>query len=1470
MYIFVLIVLLISMNTPYTMKKAILIIFLFLFSSIFSIVAQPISEVKEFSAKDGLVQGVVTGIIQDSKGVLWFSTWNGINKFDGYTFKNFKVSYQKEYGQSNNRINSMCEMLDGNILCLAYDGKPYVFNSQEKLFYNVLEDIESDIQKKIVVNQIYHFDGISWLVADDGNCFRMQDQWYKNKDSIVLYNTFNDLLKGDEILKIYQDTAKDEWILTNKGITILGKKEINTNQSFKYIHEHQGEIYLVTTTNKLAVYDDQTENINFIDIPYTIHAISAISSLSNHLLVLATDNGVIFYDTEKEEMNRVDIRTATQKSNNALSIYEDKEGDLWTFTPEPGVMRINVKTREKQHLFTPKNEVVSYERESVNLIFEDKQGTLWVLPEKGNFSYFDRETKELKPYYLDRNNPESAFTPLVRNSFIDKQGSLWLVGARGVKRMTFHPKTYNLRQLDDEGIEVRAIFRDQSGQLWVASKSGFIRIYNPNGSLKGYLNPQGEISKREVSFDAKGYCFHQDSEGTIWMGAKTKGLYQLKKKDENSYSIDVFTHNEADEYSLSSNDIYTIFEDSNQNVWLGCYGGGINLMQKEENGKVKFYHFHNDLSNYPAVGFQNVRIITEVDNGILLIGTTNGIISFSNTFKQPGEIVFYQNRHCAEDGMNLVGKDVMDIFTDSKGNTYVLTFTGGINKIKSTDLLTHCISYQSYTTRNILVSDLVLSMIEDETKQLWVIYENGLSKFDAQNETLDNYDRVFLKYDFSFTEALPTFNANNELILGTDRGFLEIVPDKLKKSEYVPPIIFTDLKVNGKVSSSPIDDLNELILSPSQRNVTINFSALDYVRPEEIQYAYKLTGLESQWNRSETNRSANYLKLPVGEYVLEVKSTNSDGVWVDNVRTLPIKVLPTFWETGWAWLIYILIFVLFTGAVVYILFYIYRLRHEVTVEQQISDIKLRFFTDISHELRTPLTLISTPITEVLEKEPLSPTARKHLNLVYNNTERMLRLINQILDFRKIQNRKMKVLMEKVELVTFIQKVSGSFDLIANKKEIDYQFNSEVEELCIWIDKDKVEKILFNLLSNAFKYTLPGKSIEISLKVSDDKVSLFVRDEGIGISPKILETLFNRFETNTDYNIMQPSSGIGLSLVKELVELLNGTIEVKSQLGKGSEFCVQFPLEQKALEDESRVEFILNDSPDKSSTSSSTVTAESRDRGRECITTEAEDKPSILIVEDNEELKDLLKTILKSDYEILEASDGEEGLQSVLADLPDMVITDVMMPVMDGIEMIKQIKANKDICHIPVIILSAKSSLDDRIEGLEYGVDDYITKPFSSSYLKAKVSSLFNQRKQLQELFMNELSDKKAEEPNLLEPSKPDIMPYDELFINEVMAFMEEHMGNSELVVDDFADKLSMSRSLFYRKLKTITGLSPIDFIREIRFKRAAQLIENGSYNFSEIAYMTGFNDPKYFSKSFKKHMGVTPSEYKENCEKKKE
>ena len=810
---------------------------------------------------------------------------------------------------------------------------------------------------------------------------------------------------------------------------------------------------------------------------------------------------------------------------------------------------------------------------------------------------------------------------------------------------------------------------------------------------------------------------------------------------------------------------------------------------------------------------------------------------------------------------------------------------GGLNKLQSIGEDGSAV-FKSYCVEDGLPSDILLSIREDNKGNLWMSTENGISKFIPEEERFENYADEHLSFRLRFSEAASLYTSWGNLMYGTSEGIFLFKPDSLRKSTYVPPLVFSKLLISNEdvtpgensVLQRSLDDTRRLKLSHKENIFTIQFAALDYTDPSEIQYAYILEGFEKSWNYVGKQRMATYTNLPKGDYVFKVRSTNAEGVWTENTRLLDIEVLPSFWETPFAYFLYVLFVLLIIVTAVYILFTIYRLKHEVSVEQQMTNMKLRFFTDISHELRTPLTLISGPVEYVLSNKRLPADVREQLQVVERNTNRMLHLINQILDFRKIQNRKMKMQVQRVDVVAFTRKVMENFDSVAEEHRIDFLFETEKPGLYLWIDADKYEKIIFNLLSNAFKYTPNGKMIKVFIHEDKDTVSIGVQDQGIGIAENKKKSIFVRFENMVDRNLFNPSTGIGLSLVKELVEMHKALISVDSKLGEGSCFKIDFQKGKEHYDDS--VEFMQDDATVclevQRQQTEETVSPQSETE-REAQENEdmATSKGLMLLVEDNAELRIFLRSIFSPEYRIVEAADGMEGCDKALKLLPDIIISDVMMPEKDGIAMTRELRADMTTSHIPIVLLTAKSSIESKLEGLEYGADDYITKPFSATYLKARVKNLLVQRQKLQVLYRQDLmsagmaipvSDEQTEKRLTDNPEtdkSPVMSPNDRKFMDRLVEFMEKNMDNGELIVDDFVHELAVSRSVFFKKLKTLTGLAPIEFIKEMRINRAVQLIETGEYSMTQISYMVGINDPRYFSKCFKQKMGMTPTEYRD-------
>ena len=592
-----------------------------------------------------------------------------------------------------------------------------------------------------------------------------------------------------------------------------------------------------------------------------------------------------------------------------------------------------------------------------------------------------------------------------------------------------------------------------------------------------------------------------------------------------------------------------------------------------------------------------------------------------------------------------------------------------------------------------------------------------------------------------------------------------------------------------------------------------------------------------------------------------------------NEHSLKITVKPSFWETPYAYVLYVVAFMLVLLGGAYILFLIYRLKHEVSVEQQVTDMKLRFFTNISHELRTPLTLIEGPLEYILRRADLNKEVREQLQVVERNTHRMLRLVNQILDFRKIQNHKMKLCVEQVDIVAFVRKIMENFESVAESNKIDFIFESEQDELKLWVDADKVEKIVFNLLSNAFKYTQPGKTITVFIHDNEGSVTVGVQDQGIGIPESRKNSLFVRFETLLDKNLFNPnSSGIGLSLVKELVEMHHATIRVESKEGEGSCFMVDFLKGKEHYGEE--VEFVLSDNVQmmdaisKQEVPDEVVAAAAGDSvAGEKEKSETVPEATMLLVEDNLELRFFLRSIFGSRFRIIEAVNGVEGLEKAVKFVPDIIISDIMMPEKDGITLVRELREELTTSHIPIVLLTAKTDMDTKLQSLKLGADSYITKPFSATYLEARVDNLLARRQRLRQFYCDRLMNINPSEVENEEEEVDMMSDQDRRFLDRLTDFMERNIDNGELVVDDLVHEMAVSRSVFFKKLKSLTGLAPIEFIKEMRVKRAAQLIETGEFNMTQISYMVGINDPRYFSKCFKQRFGMTPTEYKDKQKK---
>nr|WP_320059115.1 two-component regulator propeller domain-containing protein [uncultured Bacteroides sp.] len=1437
-----------------------------------------------YSSKNGLSQNTVMYMLQDHNDFLWFATWDGINRFDGYNFTTYKARPDNDIALGNNRINWMGEDKWGYLWLLAYDYRVYRFDPKTEEFEPIPAEGEwtsAQITKVTILKN-----GTIWFTCKDEGVLRITP--HKDNPHNYEVDAFTSKSKSFQVHKAYDITLDSQgsvWLLSDRGLglfkpaqkmpfTYFAKNEdAEMSQAFYASCEQKEKLYFSSDRGHIWSYDKKNGNFHLISLPTDAKVVD-IKVVSNHELLACTQsNGLYLYDADTEKVITIEIQKHRQLSQvHIKSAYVDRYKTVWFEVAEPQtVCYLNMKT------LTVKIKKIKEELgEAVSSnpcfhIHEDVFNNLWIHPYAGGFSRYDRANDRIVSFYNEPGAPNWKFSSKIHSAMSDKQGNLWLcTHSKGLEKISFSDHQFHLNYIKDCKYEslinnVRSISQDKEKNLWIGMKSGKISIYDKKDIYQGYLTANGKIARHGTPLKGVAYSILQDKQGVIWIGTRGEGLVRAEQQGEH-YLISRFKYNEANIYSLSDNSIYSLYEDDKGILWVATFGGGLNYIQKEA-GQYKFINYRNNLKNFPITTCGKVRHIAADHQGYIWLGTSCGTVRFKNHFKIPEDIKFDVYTHIPGDEKSLSNNEVHWVLPTKKDGLYLLTFGGGLCKFTGYDITGKPV-FRSYTIKDGLASDVLLSAQEDRNGNLWISTEKGVCKFIPSTGYSKNFaDNELGISEAQFNEGSSYQSYDGNIYFGTTHGSLSFHPGNIRISNYVPKIVFSKLSVmntetspavKGSVLTQNINDTKKLILPHSKNVLTLTFSALDMIHTDNIRYRYKLENFDDDWIYSgEQQHAATYTNLPTGHYVFHVKSTNGDGVWCNNERTLMITVQPVFWETIWAYIIYIVVISGLTYITFHILFVIFRLKHEVSVEQKIADVKLRFFTDISHELRTPLTLIAGPLECVLTNNQLPIEIRKQLQLMQRNTERMLRLVTQILDFRKIQNHKMKLCVQQIEVVSFVQRIMENFNALAEEHLLDFVFYAECERIYLWADSDKLEKVIFNLLSNAFKYTPDGKMVKIVIIENIKKVSIEVQDQGIGIPENKRNSLFVRFEDHLNQKYFsRQSSGIGLSLVKELVDLHKGTIIVDSTPSKGSRFVVELLKGREHFDDST--EFILDDIPVQTIVGplDEDIIQEELDINPEKC------KQVMLLVEDNQELRNFLRHLFLDEYIIYAAANGFEGLSKALDILPDIIISDVMMPEMDGLEMVKALRKDVSTSHIPIVLLTAKTDIESRLQGLEIGADDYIMKPFSASYLKARIINLLQRRKDMQEFFTTNLIEEKQREKNL--EKQVQMTTQDRNFLEKLKALIEKNLDNSELHIDDFVKEMAVSRTIFFKKLKALTGLGPNEFLKEMRIRKAAQLMENKDYNITQIAYMVGINGSRYFSRCFKAKYGVTPSEYRTN------
>jgi signal transduction histidine kinase/DNA-binding response OmpR family regulator/streptogramin lyase len=1042
-----------------------------------------------------------------------------------------------------------------------------------------------------------------------------------------------------------------------------------------------------------------------------------------------------------------------------------------------------------------------------------------------------------------------------------------------------------------QGTSLRALCEtDAPAALWLGAANGKLyRMNRRSGEMSLAPPPRGFPNWGIV------VTMLQDKTGALWIG-NFHGLFRVEWRNGRAGAFSYFKP-EPNLEGTPAQAVYDIFEDRAGEIWIATPAYLMRLDRATKNF-VRYRYASED----PVTIDQNAFACIHQDRrGRFWLGTAEGLLHFDPRSSSEANGVFQRYSHEPANPSSLSHNVVRAICEDPDDPENILwigTAGGGLSRF---DMRSE--SFSHFTTKDGLPNMVIYAILNDNDGNLWMSTNHGLSRFHPRTRVFKNFDAGDGLQDNEFNAGSYFKSASGELFFGGINGFNAFYPEDIRDNPHAPPVVFTDFQLFNQPASftdknsplaAPINETKELTLAYDQNVFSFEFAALDYTDPAKNRYRYRMENFDKAWRENGTSRTTTYTNLSPGKYVFRVQGSNNDGVWNEEGASIKIIITPPWWQTWWAYTLYVLVFTAILYGLRRYEMNRQQLKHQVEVErlqaerknweaarlQALDQLKSRFFANISHEFRTPLTLILGPVEQEMAAAA-DERSRRNLQLVKTNAQRLLRLINQLLDLSKLESGKMQLRAAAGDLVAFLQNLVVSFAPLAERKRIALRLESTEKKLLVYFDRDKMEKIFSNLLSNALKFTPEGGSVEVEVAVGSSNGSsqwratatatatatVTVSDTGIGIPPDRLPFIFDRFyQVDTSSTRQYEGTGIGLALAKELVELHRGTISVASVEGQGTTFTVQLPLGKDHLAPEEVLEISEQYSVAQASSPADMRSALhpfaendqlSVDNDQLAMTSgqppATSDEPIILIVEDHAEMRRFVRNELASAYRVLEAGDGEAGWEQALETIPDLVISDVMMPKMNGYELCRRLKTDERTSHIPVILLTAKADQPDKLAGLETGADDYLSKPFDRQELAARVKNLIALRRKLRERFARQLT---------LKPSEVAVESRDEAFLKKVMTVIEEHMGDEKFEVDMFCRSVNMSRAQLQRKLKALVNQSPMELVRSMRLERAADLLRQNAGSIAEIAYQVGFSNQAHFTRSFHEHFGLPPSEYK--------
>lgn len=871
--------------------------------------AQPICVARQYTVRDGLIQSNPAQILQSHNGFIWVSTWNGVSRFDGRDFETFQFD-----SLLNQHMQRLENTADGNLWMIAYDRHSlYLYDIRENKLINVLKQYEQHFNTPLQIENLYPLSkGITWVTLNNGGCFRISDKECTVSSGIQYITAIDDVELG-KVSRVFEDKQGEEWVFSDKGVSIFGKRTISS-YPFSMFETMDNLVFLASQNGRLAYYDVNTMQFNIVPFQEKIQHINGIKVLKDNQLAVLSDKGLYLCRFPELAMEKYDFSLPGRDDAAVRKVYQDSKGFLWIFTGLPGIIRLDPETGVKQYLNTPSGYMAS-SPENELFIYEDPNGVVWTIPYKGIFSYYDEKSRELKVYFTPGRN-HIPYSPIIKTTYVDKQNNLWIKSQRSFIKMFFPPSPYTYRELDNY-FDTKSFLFDSDEHLWIATKKGIIRIMDSQKNLLGYLSPDGELTQTETVFAEGGiYVMLKDQAQTIWLGSKENGLFRLVPRNRPyHYEVYHYMNNPSDPYSISDNKISCIDEDHNGRIWIGTYGGGLNLVEEKEDGAIRFIHAENKLSGFPINRTNSIRCMVEGPGHTMLVGTIEGLITFSSDFSDYENIRFYLNlpRPQATDG--LCSADVMSVLRTTDETIYCYCYGGGLCKLVSSNLLSDELRFRSFGKET---SPLARALIEDKNHNIWIGSETDITLFDVHDQTFESFGETFFNRSFNYSECLPVTDRQGDILMGTEGGMLVFSPDSIVKQTYEAPIVVTGIKYSEDNLSHVLSDADYLEIPTRRRNFTISFAALDYTNSLDIEYAYKLD--DNQWYYIGKKNSVSFVSLPAGKYQFQIKATNGDGIWMNTVKTVTLQVLPTFWETGWAKAFYLVVVLVISLAIGYVFF----------------------------------------------------------------------------------------------------------------------------------------------------------------------------------------------------------------------------------------------------------------------------------------------------------------------------------------------------------------------------------------------------------------------------------------------------------------------------------------------------------------------------------------------------------------------